>query len=400
MAKKLDHKDGKGWDARKTVTEANDPELGTNRNKIRAKFMDTEKLQGSEYARNLEKNLQINKEILNELISSDTRMEDGCKKTLIKLNTEAMSLQTQIKKLVKERNDLQAKLLINEQLIDNLSMKQNELISDCNEKVRTFERAWQDRVSELEEELEYKGCELQTLQLKFSKAETLLRKHSGKSAELEAACQELFKQSTTRKKLTSVVFENEALTKEIEALKKKLEAKHAQEEAESANEKLTRSPQLSRSFVVRSSIPSLDLSKVKKPDNPEADTAYIHKLEESIKLLNVRIKTMEDSIREISQKNMQLENTNSNLFQMNVSMSKALQEEKEKLEKVSGRGSRTRTQNNKSWYATGTMADLSEPKNAKLVPITKSIADQPIKIKENAEKEVSFCEEGGVVNDD
>jgi hypothetical protein len=63
-------------------------------------------------------------------------------------------------------------------------------------------------------------------------------------------------------------------------------------------------------------IPMLDLGKVrKKEEKPGSDAVYVHKLEESIKLLNIRIKQLKDECRELAERNAALADANALLSQ-------------------------------------------------------------------------------------
>jgi len=409
-------------DFRRSVMTQNENSALSQRNKLRVQFLDNEKMQGASYAKDLEKTLAINKEILKELLTNDPKIDPGCKKIISKFNEENMLLQNQVKKLIKERDELQAKILINEQIVTNLTTKQTEQSEEFDQKLEKLKKENEQKIHEIEDILEYKEFELQELQLKHSKAINLIQKYGLKYSEILAASGDLLSDSKTNKKITNTIAENEALSKEIELLRKKLvEADSKILELKILNSGTTtndggtdenrampennenlkggaESARPAKISPMKFQIPSLDLSKVKQKTKPQiSDHAYIHKLEDSIKLLNDRIKDLETENRDLQQKIMQLENTNSNLIKLNMNLSHSLQDEKDKNNRINQTNSRNNKNSiNKSYigsYRANTDISIT-PKNNKNYQINEDNEIKQIKIKEicenNDKKDQSF----------
>eukprot|EP00831_Metopus_contortus_P047988 TRINITY_DN38937_c0_g1_i1.p1 TRINITY_DN38937_c0_g1~~TRINITY_DN38937_c0_g1_i1.p1 ORF type:complete len:109 (-),score=28.62 TRINITY_DN38937_c0_g1_i1:96-422(-) len=84
-------------------------------NRLKGSFLEKEKDQMLEYIKDLEETITINKQIISELLLQGGGVQD--KKIIGKLNGENASLQMQLKRVIKERAELQAKLLIAEQIL-------------------------------------------------------------------------------------------------------------------------------------------------------------------------------------------------------------------------------------------------------------------------------------------
>ncbi len=322
-------------DGRQTVTmmtDAHEP-ASSSRCKIRARFMETDKGQTAAYVKDLEKTIQINKGILSDLLMN-TKMEETQRKVLEKLNQENVVMQGQVRRAIKERDDTQAKLLISEQLTEQMRDKQAEIFEECEE-----------RTKDLAARLDFSDYNFQALQMRYNKAEAALKRYATKVPEIGAAYTELCKEAsaTQTKGMRGLLEENKDIATELAATKKRLEeAETRAYNLSMQNEKLNLAisemrvgAPAAKVTEKKMAIPRLDLSKVKGSQGE--DTAYVHKLEESIRLLNVRLKALEDENRDLTQKNMQLENTNSNLFKLNMTVSKTLQDTRAQLAWMKGR---------------------------------------------------------------
>lgn len=331
--------------------------------RLTGKFVDTDKAQMTNYIKDLEKTIRINKEIMSEFFSADSKMGANNKKTIEKLNQENTELQVQLKKAIKERDDAQASLLINEQINENNMQKEKDLIEENEEKLK-----------DIQEELEFKEYELQFLEKKYNKAEAMLKRYASRIPEINALLKDLSNEANEDKqeKISNVVEENEALAKELLNFKirmEELEIKYHDLEMQNKNLSLAveqaklQGPGNEAIEVtgggMKFSIPRLDFSKVRRPGGiPLTDSAYEHKLEEIIKNLNNRIEPLEIESRVQMQKIMQLENTNNNLINLNTKLSKELQK-KELEERLSDK--KTQLKRNSLIYNKTSVTPFNNP---------------------------------------
>ncbi len=321
--------------AGKFVTEMDDDSFCRVR-KLKAKFVDTDKAQMAGYIKDLEKTLQINKEIMTDLFapSTDSKTDAGQKQLLEKLNRENIHLSGQVQKAIKERDDAQAKLLISEQLSENSKDKEQEIATDCAERER-----------ELLVQLDRKEYAVQCSQLRCDRATALLQRYASTHDEVKQYLDSLKADAVgTTQKISNVIEETEELSKELTAAKRRIEdLEMVDHDLRTANEQLTLSINEMKLFGGKPAgagrtVPGLDLSKVRRPgDKPMTDAGYMHKLEESIMLLSKRTKELETENRELLQKNMQFQNANVSLLKLNTSLSQELQEIREQTKKAERR---------------------------------------------------------------
>eukprot|EP00826_Nyctotherus_ovalis_P012658 TRINITY_DN13364_c0_g1_i1.p1 TRINITY_DN13364_c0_g1~~TRINITY_DN13364_c0_g1_i1.p1 ORF type:complete len:338 (+),score=92.37 TRINITY_DN13364_c0_g1_i1:69-1082(+) len=104
---------------------------------FKAEFAKMEAQQIREYAADLESNLAINKAIISELVKKHVwSLQD--KRVIEKLLQENSLLQDNVKKLMKERDDIQARLLISQQTNNNYKEREKDLISDMEHLKQQF----------------------------------------------------------------------------------------------------------------------------------------------------------------------------------------------------------------------------------------------------------------------
>lgn len=163
--------------------------------------------------------MKLNKEIIAELISNEPKARAGA---LEKMNQENKFLQIQINTIKSQRDDLHAKLLISNQIIEEFKAKEHEHINEENEKIK-----------DLLDQLNQKEFVLQSLEQKYNKAEGMLKKFSCQSLEVCMLLRELGSEQNYAKipKISNVIEENKNLRAEIENQKKIIE------KLEKANEK-------------------------------------------------------------------------------------------------------------------------------------------------------------------
>ena len=239
-------------------------------------------------------------------------------------------MQVQFQRSMKEREEMQAKLLISEQMIDNFKNKETEMMSEFEEKTR-----------ELVNQLDLKEYMLQSVQHKYDKAEQILLKYAVKEIEIKMFLKNMKSDGLcdSPQKISNLVEEVEEQNKELAIAKKRIEELEInQHDLVTLNNQLKFS--LNEIQVLgdkmtypggKKGVPALDLTKVRRPGNkPITETGYAHKLEESIKLLSKRVGELEFENRELLQKNMQFQNANGSLLKLNTTLSQTLQEIREK----------------------------------------------------------------------
>eukprot|EP00826_Nyctotherus_ovalis_P065389 TRINITY_DN9612_c0_g4_i1.p1 TRINITY_DN9612_c0_g4~~TRINITY_DN9612_c0_g4_i1.p1 ORF type:complete len:431 (+),score=129.89 TRINITY_DN9612_c0_g4_i1:131-1423(+) len=280
--------------------------------KLRAKFAASEKTHSEEYVKDLESTLQINKIMLSEVLSS-VNFEETQRKILKELNNENIKLLKEIKSVTQERDDVNVKLLMAEQIIT--SYKDREILQS---------QELEERLGVLKHELESREFDLELLQQKHSTALTLLKKHTQDKdiANFLRAAVDYMPKSTT-----DLVNERNELSRELEHAKSRIaELEIAQHDLVTLNDQLKLSVKGMGIFGSRKGdVPVLDFTKVKRGgDKKFDDKAYIHKLEESIKHLCKRVQELEDQNKKVLQKNMQLQNSTDNFLKLNTDLSYSL----------------------------------------------------------------------------
>lgn len=173
------------------------------RNAIKFDFTLQEKQQAKTYISDLENSLALNKEIIVELIKSN--IPNGQSKKIIEmLSTENASLHNQVKKLISERNEMQAKLLISEQIIQNLKKNEEELRKELTSVQR-----------ELVDQLNRKEFALQKVESRYDKALSMINNMAHKDQDARRILKNLKADRRSEFKLTNVIEENERLQEEL-----------------------------------------------------------------------------------------------------------------------------------------------------------------------------------------
>jgi hypothetical protein len=319
-----------------SFTEAG--EQYTKRKHLKITFMEKDKLQMINKIHDLEKTVMINKEIIQEMINTEDRLDPKGKRILDKLNKENAHLQLQTKRVIKERDQAQSKALINEQIIQEYKNKEAEINRDYAEKIQ-----------DLTDQLNRKEYILQNYERKYFKAEGMLKKYSHYEQEIRMFLRGLNIKPEEERTISSVVEENEQLkeqvkfsNKEIKSLQDQLEkytniCNTQEHEIIKLKEgsipiQLNTAPEVKRrpnSLVV----PSLDLGKIRKVQQSN-NVAYIHTLEESIKHLNRKITDLQDENTQVLKENHKLQKTTQNLYKLNERLSKALKLTNQKFKEL------------------------------------------------------------------
>jgi len=184
----------------------------TERAKIKSAFLRKE----SEFHRHdiedLENTIDINKKLINILITNCKEMGDNSKKALIILNQENKYLNNNIKLLKSQRDYYHSQNLISKQIIEGMKAKHLEELNEQKAKV-----------TELLENLNQKEYIIQDAQYKYTEIIKELKEHAKEDPIIAELLWKLDTTSiTTLGKITNVIKENKELLKEIARLNERL----------------------------------------------------------------------------------------------------------------------------------------------------------------------------------
>jgi len=191
-------------------TEINDAHFASN-NEIKSRYLEKDSKFLISHIKTLEKNISIDKEVINLLASSICNSE--YQQVITKLNIQNEELITNLKELSKIKDELFSKNLVLEQINQDQKSNHDEIIKE-----------YADQISELKEVLDRKEYVLQTIEKKYYKAEIVLKKYSHCEQEIRQKLHELNCYTVDpNKKISNVVEENEIIKKEFKELSEKYE---------------------------------------------------------------------------------------------------------------------------------------------------------------------------------
>lgn len=298
-------------DANKTVTILTDMHCSPNATKkvIKGIFLERDKIQMSSYVKDLEKTIEINKQIIAQLVAGEK--EEATKKEIIeKLNAENAKLSQQLKIANKERDEAQSKILICEQLIEEYKTKDGEA-----------EKQFNLRAGDLVEQLNRKEYFLQTSEKKLHKTLALLSKYIDKDPEVKALVRDLQVNPKEMKKITNVVQENEVLATEVRTARLKMaELQYKVTELSKLNRNnppLTahlpsvpsEEEQQSKPRIVFSRLPS-HIQQQKENERVQALLKENQELKKNIERLRQEMDNLEEALKCMQQKNEALNRLN------------------------------------------------------------------------------------------
>jgi len=180
----------------------------SQRQKLKQDFIEESKLELKNHIIDLQKNLAINKTIISELVSGNQRLS---KTVILLLNEENSNLQTQLKRIISQRDQYQAKLLMVEQLVNEY--KRKELV---------MERQMKSKEEELKDQLNKKEYLLQAYDHKVRKAAIMLSKYSVLDCEIKQFAKDFNVGSIEEKKISNLLDENIALSTEVRHTKSRM----------------------------------------------------------------------------------------------------------------------------------------------------------------------------------
>eukprot|EP00826_Nyctotherus_ovalis_P062625 TRINITY_DN9093_c0_g1_i2.p1 TRINITY_DN9093_c0_g1~~TRINITY_DN9093_c0_g1_i2.p1 ORF type:complete len:348 (-),score=91.82 TRINITY_DN9093_c0_g1_i2:206-1249(-) len=183
----------------------------TERKVIRNTFTRKEHIQTKQYIKDLEHNLSVNKEIINELTKKN--LKDSQYKTIIeRLNKENATLQLQVRNTLRERDDIQAKLLLAEQVTINYKVHEQDAIKEVE----------QSKL-ELVDQLNRKEYAIQRIEQKYQRALEIMRELVHREPVVKRFFDELKDEGETDCKVTNVVEVNNQLKIELTLERQKVQ---------------------------------------------------------------------------------------------------------------------------------------------------------------------------------
>eukprot|EP00826_Nyctotherus_ovalis_P059504 TRINITY_DN8282_c0_g1_i1.p1 TRINITY_DN8282_c0_g1~~TRINITY_DN8282_c0_g1_i1.p1 ORF type:complete len:365 (+),score=89.14 TRINITY_DN8282_c0_g1_i1:183-1277(+) len=194
----------------KLVTEVDDASVNS-RKRLKGTFLEKDKQQMRDYIKDLEKTLALNKEIISELLSAESSSATH-KNTITKLNKENCELQKKVKDLIKERDNVQSRLLVCEQMIEEFKCHENGL-----------EQQYEEKAREMLEQLSMKEYVVQSYEKRLRMALNLLMKYKEIDANVNFFLKEMSINGNEKLTMKNVVEENESLIKIMKELHMKLD---------------------------------------------------------------------------------------------------------------------------------------------------------------------------------
>lgn len=265
------------------VTEVNKDSV-TSRQKLKGHFLVQNKLQMGNYIKDLEDTIAINKQIISSLVAA-SKEEEPLKKATEALNMENLKLQEKLTMLTKERDDLQAKLLIAEQIVE-----------DYRGAEMNVEGRMREKIQEMLDQLSRKEYVVQSYEKRFHRLIPVLRKYLAIDPEIQRLVQAFNIQVSGSQTITNVVEANEILATEVHTARVKvaeLETKLAEvvqiKPKESGTRPLTRV--------------SLHQSCNSTIDDAQKLTLENKVLKEQINELNEEIELLKNALNALQKKN-------------------------------------------------------------------------------------------------
>eukprot|EP00826_Nyctotherus_ovalis_P050136 TRINITY_DN6112_c0_g2_i2.p1 TRINITY_DN6112_c0_g2~~TRINITY_DN6112_c0_g2_i2.p1 ORF type:complete len:427 (+),score=147.50 TRINITY_DN6112_c0_g2_i2:204-1484(+) len=285
---------------------------------LKAFFVESNKDASANYIKDLERTVEINKEIITELLKDKEGMGEGT--VCEKLNAENAVLQKRIAEVMRLNEEIQVKLLIAEQVISELKVREEESKLEFDEKRK-----------ELFNQLNRKEYILQMHERRYMLIEGLLGKYAKQEQEVFMALKDMnLEMQHEPKCIKNVVVENDTLSKKLVESKSKIAELESQIVALTKENEKTMCEEKYK--IVQYKVPSLDLSKLKK--YPACNPSYVHKLEETIKLKNKEIELLKSENKSLQEKVKELDLDCKKLFGINEKLGKTLQEATSRFDRL------------------------------------------------------------------
>ena len=174
------------------------------RQKLKISFLELEKEERQQYVADLEATIVINKQIIQELCTSSTDVNAKTKAVFDKLNRENVELISRVKNLVKQRSELEGKVLIHAQIIEENRRREAEHLQE-----------YKETALELKEQLNKKEYILQHLEKRCSDAEQMIMKYLKNSPEARSILAQMQITINQNTGISNVVEQNKLLKAKV-----------------------------------------------------------------------------------------------------------------------------------------------------------------------------------------
>ena len=241
---------------------------------IKLNYLEKESEKRLQYIKDLEASVLINKQIINDLCVQNKDINKTAKNTIEKLNEENIKLTFQVKSLISAKTEAEAKLLIQAQIINENKTKEEER-----------QREFRSLVINLKTELSKKEYAIQLLEKRCSDAEQAIIHYMKNSPDSLELLKQIRAEIPANIGITNIVEQNMQLTNKVNQLKGELN-------------KFQQTGFLTTRKMAPGSLSQMTIRK----DAIEMET----KSKEKDKLLNNRIKELERQNKELEDQNKKL----------------------------------------------------------------------------------------------
>lgn len=289
------------------VTDLHDGSI-TSRKKLKASFMEKDKFQTTNYLKDLEKTIILNKDIIKDLLVAD-KSNVPWKKIIEKLNLENKGLHSKVKELIRERDGVQNKLLLCEQMVEEFKSREN-----------TIDQHYAEKSKEIVDQLNRKEYVLQSYEKRFRKAMQLLIKYKEKDAKIRLLLKDLDEDNNSKTCMTNVLEQNETLVVTMKTIQQKV-VKLEKDLRELSNFK-------EKEFDIHDVDQMKEQIKLREGSLTQRKTTSAQSLADSLNEVMAQI----DINKELIARNLQkLKKENMNIVKLNVKLNQDLMKATKKL---------------------------------------------------------------------
>ena len=186
-----------------------DYDTAVTRTELKFSFIRQDNNQMRAYIENLEKTLIINKSIISQLVSTSNDLGKS-KKIIEELHKENEFLHNNLKCTIKERNDIQTKCLLTEQIL-----------ADSNAKIKELEEQLKNSSEDYLDQLNRKEYLVQKFLQNIRISLKLLKKYSKTDKRINLFIESL-NEDETNFKISDVVSQNKTLKTEVKTVSIKM----------------------------------------------------------------------------------------------------------------------------------------------------------------------------------
>ncbi|CDW75472.1 UNKNOWN [Stylonychia lemnae] len=274
----------------------------------------------------LQTTLKINKGIIKNLIDQKKGLNQVIEYTFNQLNHENELLENKLKRIQEERDSLQARMLILQQIVEDTKDKEDDVAE-----------MFKDEIEELKENLERKEYLLQVNEQRYGEFEKILIDIAEQDTSVRKRLADLNLVPKDRK-ISNVILENTNYKQQVEELKYENDKlrDHIDQIVSQAHGMTMNQEELSI-FQTKNphNMPKLDLNKLQRQESDQRD--YIKKLEQSVQYLNDKITKIRIDYKNLKKENQNLKDSNENHIFINEKLNQALKKSSQRIEDLEKR---------------------------------------------------------------